>query len=91
MRLSLTGIAVRDGVVTAGRGNRRTVVVQSLFLGMLRREKRREFLKNPRGYLYRAAVNLSLTVVQHASGARGRSAGATVVQLKKGGPEGPPL
>ena len=39
-------------------------VVQTVFLRLLRREKPREFLKNPRGYLYRAAVNLSLTIVQ---------------------------
>jgi RNA polymerase sigma-70 factor (ECF subfamily) len=39
-------------------------VVQTLFLRLLQREQPRDFLKNPRGYLYRAAVNLSLTVVQ---------------------------
>lgn len=39
-------------------------VVQTIFLRLLRQEQRPEFLKNPRGYLYRAAVNLSLTVVQ---------------------------
>src|SRR6516225_2648212 len=39
-------------------------VVQTVFLRLLQREKPREFLKNPRGYLYRAAVNLSLTTLQ---------------------------
>jgi RNA polymerase sigma-70 factor, ECF subfamily len=39
-------------------------VVQTVFLRLLQREKPREFLKNPRGYLYRAAVNVSLTIVQ---------------------------
>jgi RNA polymerase sigma-70 factor (ECF subfamily) len=39
-------------------------VVQTLFLRMLQRQEPREFLKNPKGYLYRAAVNLSLTIVQ---------------------------
>jgi RNA polymerase sigma-70 factor (ECF subfamily) len=39
-------------------------VVQTIFLRLLRREQPPDFLKNPRGYLYRAAVNLSLTTVQ---------------------------
>ena len=39
-------------------------VVQTIFLRLLRQERPPEFLKNPRGYLYRAAVNLALTVVQ---------------------------
>ena len=39
-------------------------VAQTVFLRLLRRENPRELLKNPRGYLYRAAVNLSLTIVQ---------------------------
>ena len=39
-------------------------VAQTVFLRLLRREKPRELLKNPKGYLYRAAVNLSLTIVQ---------------------------
>ena len=39
-------------------------VVQTLFLRLLRREQPPDFLRNPRGYLYRAAVNLSLTIVQ---------------------------
>ena len=39
-------------------------VVQTIFLRLLQRERPRDFVKNPRGYLYRAAVNLSLTIVQ---------------------------
>jgi RNA polymerase sigma-70 factor (ECF subfamily) len=39
-------------------------VVQTIFLRLLKREASRDFMRNPRGYLYRAAVNLSLTVVQ---------------------------
>jgi RNA polymerase sigma-70 factor (ECF subfamily) len=39
-------------------------VVQTLFLRLLKRERPRDFLKHPKAYLYRAAVNLSLTVVQ---------------------------
>jgi hypothetical protein len=38
-------------------------VVQTIFLRQVRREQSPDFL-NPRGYLYRAAVNLSLTLVQ---------------------------
>ena len=39
-------------------------VVQTIFLRLLQREKPPELVKNPRGYLYRAAVNQSLTIVQ---------------------------
>ena len=39
-------------------------MVQSIFLRLLQREKPPELVKNPRGYLYRAAVNQSLTIVQ---------------------------
>jgi RNA polymerase sigma-70 factor, ECF subfamily len=39
-------------------------VVQSLFLQLLRRGFPREFHKNPKGYLYRAAVNLSLNAAK---------------------------
>lgn len=39
-------------------------VVQTIFLRLLQRETPRDCVTNPRGYLYRAAVNLSLTVVQ---------------------------
>jgi RNA polymerase sigma-70 factor (ECF subfamily) len=39
-------------------------VVQTVFLRLLQRERPPELLNNPRGYLYRAAVNSSLTIVQ---------------------------
>src|ERR1041384_2140201 len=40
-------------------------VVQTIFLKLLQRERPYDFLQpNPRGYLYRAAVNQALTVVQ---------------------------
>jgi RNA polymerase sigma-70 factor (ECF subfamily) len=39
-------------------------IVQTIFLRLLKRERPRDFVKNPKGYLYRAAVNLSLTIVQ---------------------------
>ena len=47
-------------------------VVQTIFLRLLQRactpwrrwERPPELVKNPKGYLYRAAVNLSLTIVQ---------------------------
>jgi RNA polymerase sigma-70 factor, ECF subfamily len=39
-------------------------VVQSIFLRLLQRDRPPELVKNARGYLYRAAVNLSLTIVQ---------------------------
>ena len=39
-------------------------VVQTLFLQLLRRGFPPEFKENPKGYLYRAAVNLSLNAVK---------------------------
>ena len=39
-------------------------VVQTLFLRLVQRERPRDLLRNPQAYLYRAAVNLSLQVVQ---------------------------
>src|SRR5262245_9480111 len=39
-------------------------VVQALFLQLWRRGLPFEFGKNPRGYLYRAAINLALNVVR---------------------------
>src|SRR5262245_21285994 len=39
-------------------------VVQSLFLKLLRRGLPPDFNRNPKGYLYRAAVNLSLSIVR---------------------------
>jgi len=48
-------------------------VVQTLFLQLLRRGFPPAFKQNPKGYLYRAAVNLSLNAVK--SGKRRASAG----------------
>jgi RNA polymerase sigma-70 factor (ECF subfamily) len=39
-------------------------VVQSIFLRLLQSENSLALIKNPRGYLYRAAVNLSLSSVR---------------------------
>jgi RNA polymerase sigma-70 factor (ECF subfamily) len=39
-------------------------VLQSLFVRLLRREWTAEFARNPKAYLYRAAVNLSLNVIR---------------------------
>src|SRR6187397_1750542 len=40
-------------------------VLQNLFLKMLRRDLPPDFGSNPKAYLYRAAVNLSLNVVRN--------------------------
>jgi len=39
-------------------------VVQTIFLRLIRRETPPDLTKNPRGYLYRAAVNVALKVVR---------------------------
>jgi RNA polymerase sigma-70 factor, ECF subfamily len=57
-------LVYRTAYGVTGRVEDAEDVVQTIFLRLLRRERPRDFLKNPRGYLYRAAVNLSLTIVQ---------------------------
>jgi len=57
-------LVYRTAYGVTGRVEDAEDVVQTIFLRLLQRETTREFVKNPRGYLYRAAVNLSLTVVQ---------------------------
>ena len=39
-------------------------VLQTIFLRLLRRESPQTLTSNPRGYLYRAAVNLSLNIIR---------------------------
>jgi RNA polymerase sigma-70 factor, ECF subfamily len=48
-------------------------VVQTLFLRLLRRGLPAEFARNPKGYLYRAAVNLALNALKARE--KGASAG----------------
>lgn len=47
-------------------GNRQDAedVLQTIFVRLLRREIPTDLWKNPKGYLYRAAINLSLNVVR---------------------------
>src|SRR5262245_54691167 len=57
-------LVYRTAYGVTGRVEDAEDVVQTVFLRLLRGEKTRELLKNPRGYLYRAAVNQSLTVLK---------------------------
>lgn len=57
-------LVYRTAYGVTGRVEDAEDVVQTLFLRLLQRDRPRDFLTNPRAYLYRAAVNLSLTVVQ---------------------------
>ena len=57
-------LVFRTAYGVTGRVEDAEDVVQTIFLRLLQRETTRDFLKNPRGYLYRAAINQSLTVVQ---------------------------
>src|SRR5688572_8605750 len=57
-------LVYRTAYGVTGRVEDAEDVAQTVFLRLLRREKPRDLLKNPKGYLYRAAVNLSLTIVQ---------------------------
>ena len=47
-----------------GKGEDGEDVVQTVFLRLLRNGLPREFQKNPKGYLYRAAVNESLNIIR---------------------------
>jgi RNA polymerase sigma-70 factor, ECF subfamily len=62
-------LVYRTAYGVTGRVEDAEDVVQTVFLRLLQRDFRLKaeatgFMKNPKGYLYRAAVNLSLTVVQ---------------------------
>jgi RNA polymerase sigma-70 factor (ECF subfamily) len=57
-------LVYRTAYGVTGRVEDAEDVVQTIFLRLLQRERPGDFLKNPRGYLYRAAVNASLTIVQ---------------------------
>jgi RNA polymerase sigma-70 factor, ECF subfamily len=56
-------LVYRTAYGVTGRVEDAEDVVQTVFLRVRRREKPRELLKNPKGYFYRAAVNLSWTIV----------------------------
>ena len=57
-------LVYRTAYGVTGRVEDAEDVVQTVFLRLLKRDRPRDFLKNPKGYLYRAAVNQSLTIVQ---------------------------
>jgi RNA polymerase sigma-70 factor (ECF subfamily) len=57
-------LVYRTAYGVTGRVEDAEDVVQTIFLRLLKREKPRELFQNPRGYLYRAAVNLSLTILR---------------------------
>jgi RNA polymerase sigma-70 factor, ECF subfamily len=57
-------LVYRTAYGVTGRVEDAEDVVQTIFLRLLQRERPRDFVKNPKGYLYRAAVNASLTIVQ---------------------------
>ena len=56
-------LVYRTAYGVTGRVEDAEDVVQTIFLRLLQRETPRDYVRNPRGYLYRAAVNLSLNVV----------------------------
>jgi RNA polymerase sigma-70 factor (ECF subfamily) len=57
-------LVYRTAFRITGRAEDTEDVVQTVFLRLLRRGLPADFYKNPKGYLYRAAVNLSLNVVE---------------------------
>jgi RNA polymerase sigma-70 factor (ECF subfamily) len=61
-------LVYRTAYSVTGRRHDAEDVLQTIFLRLLRRGPPPAFTENPKGYLYRAAVNLSLNIVR----ARGR-------------------
>ena len=57
-------LVFRTAYGVTGRAEDAEDVVQTIFLRLSQRETSPDLTKNPKGYLYRAAVNLSLNVVQ---------------------------
>jgi RNA polymerase sigma-70 factor (ECF subfamily) len=57
-------LVYRTAYGVTGRVEDAEDVVQTVFLRLLQRERPRDFFRNPKGYLYRAAVNQSLTIVE---------------------------
>jgi RNA polymerase sigma-70 factor (ECF subfamily) len=57
-------LVYRTAYGITGRTEDAEDVLQTVFLRLLRRGTPPDLQKNPKGYLYRAAVNLSLTTVQ---------------------------
>ena len=57
-------LVYRTAFRITGRAEDTEDVVQTVFLRLLRRGIPSDFYRNPKGYLYRAAVNLSLTAVE---------------------------
>jgi RNA polymerase sigma-70 factor (ECF subfamily) len=57
-------VVYRTAYGVTGRAEDAEDIVQTIFLRLMRRQVPPDLKTNPKGYLYRAAVNLSLNVVQ---------------------------
>jgi RNA polymerase sigma-70 factor (ECF subfamily) len=57
-------LVYRTAFGITGRAEDAEDVLQTVFLRLLRRGSPPDLQKNPKGYLYRAAVNLALTTIQ---------------------------
>jgi len=60
-------LVYRTAYGITGRAEDAEDVLQTVFLKLLRRRTSRDFQKNSKGYLYRAAVNASLDILQFRS------------------------
>jgi RNA polymerase sigma-70 factor (ECF subfamily) len=59
-----SGLVFETACSITGKGEDAEDVVQTIFLRLLRRGIPSEFQKNPRAYLYRAAINQALNIVR---------------------------
>jgi RNA polymerase sigma-70 factor (ECF subfamily) len=59
-----SGLVFETACSITGKGEDAEDVVQTIFLRLLRRGIPSEFQKNPRAYLYRAAINQALNIIR---------------------------
>jgi RNA polymerase sigma-70 factor (ECF subfamily) len=58
------GLVYRTAYGVTGRAEDAEDVVQTIFLRLMRRHESPDLTRNPQGYFYRAAVNLSLNLIR---------------------------
>src|SRR5262245_7058921 len=57
-------LVYRTAYAVTGRVEDAEDAVQTIFLRLLQRDKPRDFVKHPKSYLYKAAVNVSLKILE---------------------------
>jgi RNA polymerase sigma-70 factor (ECF subfamily) len=82
-------LAFRTAYAVGGSAVDAEDVVQTIFLRLIRQEVPADLKKNPGGYLYRAAVNESLTLIRNRQRRIRRDSGTERVELQSPSPVDP--